>query len=83
MSLQQLGIPISEEQCIGDSLSIINNSFLNLDARTTQLSSVIDVVALDSTTKTNNLTQADVLHTTNLNLTSTFLASSLSLTSAN
>lgn len=83
MSLQQLGIPISEEQCIGDSLSIINNSFLNLDTRATELSSAIDAIALETTTKTNNLTQADIVLTTNLNLSSAFLSSSLSLTSTN
>lgn len=28
------GIPISEEQCIGDSLDVINNAFVTLDQRT-------------------------------------------------
>ena len=32
------GIPISENQCIGDSLPIINNSFQTLDARTDTIS---------------------------------------------
>ena len=32
MALQ--GIPISEEQCIGDSLEVINNAFSTLDQRT-------------------------------------------------
>ena len=33
------GIPISEDQCIGDSLDIINDSFVELDSRTLSLSS--------------------------------------------
>ena len=33
------GIPISDEQCIGDSLDTINNAFLSLSSATTSLSS--------------------------------------------
>ncbi len=83
MSLQQIGIPISEEQCIGDSLSIINNSFLNLDTRSTQISNAIVLSADKISADINNLQQADNILTTNLNLTSSFLSSSLSLTSSN
>lgn len=32
------GIPIPEEQCIGDSLQYINDAFVSLDNRTVQLS---------------------------------------------
>ncbi len=32
------GIPISEDQCIGDSLPVINSSFQTLDTRTASLS---------------------------------------------
>jgi hypothetical protein len=37
-------IPISEDQCIGDSLDTINDSFEELDSRTLNLSSSIAVV---------------------------------------
>jgi hypothetical protein len=35
------GIPISDDQCIGDSLDTINDSFVTLDSRTLALSSSI------------------------------------------
>ena len=35
------GIPISEDQCIGDSLDAINDSFVELDSRTLSLSSSV------------------------------------------
>ena len=38
------GIPISEDQCIGDSLDTINDSFVELDSRTVTLSSSIITV---------------------------------------
>ena len=51
------GIPISEEQCIGDSLPIINNAFLslsgNLELSAANLSNTID---LTSSSLTNSLT---------------------------
>ena len=37
-------IPISEDQCIGDSLDTINDSFVELDSRTLNLSSSITAV---------------------------------------
>lgn len=33
------GIPIDPQQCIGDSLTVLNNSFIDLDSRTLSLSS--------------------------------------------
>jgi hypothetical protein len=33
------GIPIDPQQCIGDSLIVLNNSFIELDSRTLSLSS--------------------------------------------
>ena len=57
MSLLHLGIPISEEQCIGDSLSIINNSFEDLDTRTIQISNAVVLSSLNITTDLNNLEQ--------------------------
>lgn len=38
------GIPISDDDCIGDSLDTINDSFEELDSRTLNLSSSIAVV---------------------------------------
>lgn len=45
------GIPISDQQCIGDSLETINGSFIELDSRTVTLSSnlVSSVASLSST----------------------------------
>jgi hypothetical protein len=43
------GIPISEDQCIGDSLLIINSSFQSLDARSTTLSSSLKTTYTDLT----------------------------------
>lgn len=39
------GIPISEEQCIGDSLDVINNAFLALDEKTSVPVGSITLVA--------------------------------------
>ena len=49
-----VNIPISEDQCIGDSLDIINDSFVELDSRTIDLSSSVvnlntSVISLSST----------------------------------
>ena len=52
------GIPISPEECIGDSLVTINDAFVELDSRTLTLST--DFAELDSRTltlSTNSVTQ--------------------------
>ena len=38
------GIPISDEQCIGDSLPIINNAFSTLDSSITAVNAAIDTI---------------------------------------
>jgi len=51
-------IPISEDQCIGDSLDTINDSFVELDSRTLSLSSSVanlDTALLSLSTTVTNL----------------------------
>jgi hypothetical protein len=81
MSLQHLGIPISEEQCIGDSLSILNTTFQDLDTRIIDISAAAVLSASNIVVEINNLKQADIDITTNLNLSSNYLSTNLSLTS--
>jgi len=51
------GIPISDEQCIGDSLEIINNAFLGLSGNLSFTNSDIDnLTALVRTLSTTNVT---------------------------
>ena len=66
------GIPISEDQCIGDSLDTINNSFTTLDTRISILSGNIDQVndKIDSQTSYKQKFIAN-------GLTSTFSVSAL------
>ena len=78
MALQ--GIPISQEQCIGDSLDTINNSFVALDSRTLELSSNLSLSAVSLHEKITSLSAGDDAFTTNLNLTASNLSSSLTLT---
>lgn len=78
MALQ--GIPISQEQCIGDSLDTINNSFVALDSRTLELSSNLSLSAVSLVEKITSLSAGDDVFTTNLNLTASNLSSSLTLT---
>ena len=66
------GIPISEDQCIGDSLDTINSSFTELDSRTLNLSSSIDELYV----KLNNPLSSKVKLTGN-GLTNSFSVSSL------
>ena len=47
------GIPISEDQCIGDSLTTINNSFQNLDARLVGTTASIATLTATSLTNTS------------------------------
>lgn len=65
MSLE--GIPISDQQCIGASLPIINNAFLTLDSEITALSSSLadtntEVTSLSSKLKSTS-SQVDSLST--------------------
>lgn len=66
------GIPISEDQCIGDSLDTLNNSFTTLDTRISILSSNIDQINV----KIDEKTYYKQKFTAN-GLTSTFSISSL------
>ena len=52
------GIPIDPQQCIGDSLIVLNNSFIELDSRTLNLSSSVLALQTGSTTVTQTLTSA-------------------------
>lgn len=45
ISVNLLGIPISDEQCIGDSLPYINNAFKTLSGNVLQLDRTVDQVA--------------------------------------
>ena len=81
MALQ--GIPISQEQCIGDSLYTINASFTALDSRTTKLSSNLLLSAVSLVEKITRLSTGDDVFTTKLNLTASNLTSSLTLTASN
>lgn len=45
ISVNLLGIPISEEQCIGDSLPYINNAFKTLSGNVLQLDRTVDQVS--------------------------------------
>ena len=78
MALQ--GIPISQEQCIGDSLDTINNSFVALDSRTLELSSNLSLSAVSLAEKITSLSAGDDVFTTKLNLTASNLTESLNLT---
>ena len=80
MALQ--GIPISQEQCIGDSLYTINASFTALDSRTTELSSNLLLSAVSLVEKITSLFAGDDVFTTKLNLTASELTSSLTLTAS-
>ena len=63
-------IPISEDQCIGDSLDTINDSFVELDSRTLNLSS--SVANLDTITASLSSTVASLTATVaNLTLSAT------------
>ena len=44
------GIPIDPDECIGDSLLVINDSFAELDKRTTYLLSAVALSAIDTDT---------------------------------
>lgn len=44
------GIPIDPDECIGDSLLVINDSFAELDKRTTYLLSAVALAAIDTDT---------------------------------
>ena len=71
------GIPISEDQCIGDSLDTINDSFVTLDSRTLNLSStVINLTTATTILSTASLTNYDKLKFFG-NGSATFNASSL------
>ena len=68
MALLQ-GIPISDEQCIGDSLSVINNAFLALSSATTLLSASLSLSSSNLLVifrqLTAGVTQVEVANTTN------------------
>lgn len=74
-----LGIPISEEQCIGDSLTYINQAFQTLDTRTlsfstTDLTTVpTDTIELDFDSSTRRLQGIVVNDSINFNKINTFL----------
>jgi hypothetical protein len=58
-SLTLNGIPISDEQCIGDSLEIINNAFLSLSGNLSLTDgSLAGLTSLVNTLSTTNLTVA-------------------------
>jgi hypothetical protein len=48
------GIPIDPQQCIGDSLIVLNNSFIELDSRTLNLSSITTTVSQTLTSSLNS-----------------------------
>ena len=76
-------IPISPEQCIGDSLYTINASFTDLDSRTIELSSNLLLSAVSLVQQITSLSAGDDVFTTKLNLTASNLTSSLTLTASN
>ena len=49
------GIPIDPQQCIGDSLEVLNNSFIELDSRTVDLSSGLSTLTLVVGASSGNL----------------------------
>ena len=65
-------IPISEDQCIGDSLDTINDSFVELDSRTLILSSSVANLATTIALVSSDLsTTISTLSTTIISLSTT------------
>ncbi len=59
-------IPISEEQCMGDSLAIINDAFLTLSEGINKLNGLFGIVTNCDTT-TRNITATGDFLTINVN----------------